>query len=71
MFYAELIAVRLTYTSLFVRPLVPDMGIKVADIIALFLPNPKQFVYARFESRAADCENRKFFLQIIAVHYPE
>ena len=42
--YAELIAVRLADRAGFVRPAVPNVRIELVDVVALLLPNPKEFV---------------------------
>ena len=47
------------------------MRLQIADIIALFLPDPKQFVYTGLESSAADREYGKLLLQIVTVDNPE
>ena len=39
-FDAQLIAVCLAYRTAFVRPTVPDVRMKVVNVVALFLPNP-------------------------------
>ena len=59
-FYAELVAVRFAYTAVFVRPLVPDMGMEVMDVVALLLPYPQYLVYARAECRAPYGQDGKF-----------
>ena len=40
MLYTQLIAVCLTDGAVFIRPLIPDMAVKVVDIVGLLLPNP-------------------------------
>ena len=58
---AELIAVRLSYRPRFVRPTVPNMGVEVMHVVALFLPNPQDFVDCGFESGATKRDYRKLF----------
>ena len=60
MLYAELIAVSLAYAAVFVRPLVPYVRVKVADVVALLLPYPQYLVYARAECRAPYGQDGKF-----------
>ena len=67
----QLIPVGLADRAVFVGPAVPDMRLQIADIIALFLPDPKQFVYTGLESSAADREYGKLLLQIVTVDNPE
>ena len=69
--YAELIPVRLADGAAFVRPAVPDMGGKVMDIVALFLPDPEDLVDGRFQIGTADREDGELFPQVIAGHLPE
>lgn len=59
--FAELIAVRFANRACFVRPAVPDMRIQIMHVVALFLPNPKDFVYCGFECCAAQSDDRKLF----------
>ncbi len=68
---AELVAVRLANRAVFVRPLIPDFRVQIADIVAFFLPNPQKLVNARLDIGAADCEYGELLLQVISVHYTE
>ena len=70
-FLRKLIAVRFADRSAFVRPAIPNVRVQVAHVIALFLPDPKQFVDTRFERRAPNGEDGKFFLQIVPVYDAE
>jgi len=67
--YAELIAVRFADRTSLVSPTVPDMGVEIVNVVALFLPYPQDFVDSRFECGATKCDYRKFFRQIVAVDY--
>ena len=60
-FFAELIAVRLADRARFVRPTVPNMRVQIVYVVALFLPNPKDFVDCGFESGATKRDDRKLF----------
>ena len=44
MFDAKLIAVRFADATIWVGPLVPNVRIKIIDVVGFFLPNPKNFV---------------------------
>ena len=58
---AELIAVRFADRTGFVSPTVPDMGVEIVNVVALFLPYPQYFVNSRFECGAAKCDYGEFF----------
>ena len=64
---AKLIAVGLADGTGFVRPGVPDVGGEVVDVVGLFLPDPEELVHRAFEIRAAQGEDGKLLLQIVAV----
>ena len=66
-FDAELVAVCLADRTRFVSPTVPNMRIEVVDIVALFLPNPQNFVYCGFESGASKRDNGEFFGKVVSV----
>ena len=59
--FAELIAVRFADRACFVRPAVPDVRVEVVHVVALFLPNPKDFVYCGLERSATQRDDGKFF----------
>ena len=59
--FAELIAVRFAYRACFVRPAVPDVRVEVVHVVALFLPNPENFVYCGLERRATQRDDGKLF----------
>ena len=67
MFHAKLIPVRLANRARLVRPTIPNMRMKIVNIIALLLPNPKQFVDTRFERRATNGQNRQLLRQVVTV----
>ncbi len=47
----QLIAVRLAYRTVLVRPLVPDMAVKILYVVGFLLPYPEDFVGSAFDSR--------------------
>lgn len=59
--FAELIAVRFANRACFVRPTVPDVRVEVVHVVALFLPNPENFVYCGLERRATQRDDGKLF----------
>ena len=64
---AKLIAVGLADAACFIRPGVPDVGREVVDVVGLFLPDPEELVHRAFEVCAAQGEDGKLLLQIVAV----
>ena len=53
----ELVAVGLADGAGLVRPLVPDVGIGVMDVVGFLLPDPEKLVHRRFPIGAADGED--------------
>ena len=64
---AKLIAVGLADGTGFVRPGIPDVGGEVVDVVGFFLPDPEELVHCAFEVCAAQREDGKLLLQIVAV----
>ena len=54
-----------------VRPLVPDLGVEVMDVVGLLLPDPQQLVHRRFPVGPPQGQDGEFLLQVIAVHDAE
>ena len=69
MFYAHLIAVGLSDGSVLVRPGIPDMTVKVMNIVGFFLPDPKHFIRRTLKRRPPKRQDRKLLRQIIPVHH--
>ena len=65
--HAQLIAVGLADGAVFIRPLVPDVGTQVPDVVGLLLPDPQQFVHGGFPIGPAQGQDGKLLLQIVAV----
>ena len=65
--HAELVAVGLADAAALIRPRVPDVGGKLVDIIALFLPDPQKLVHRAPPIGAAQREDGEFPLQVVAV----
>ena len=63
----QLIAVSLADGAGLIRPLIPDPGVEVMDVVGLFLPDPQQLVHSCFPVGPAEGQNRKLLLQIVAV----
>lgn len=66
-FLSKLVAVGLTDASVFIGPGIPYVGMKVMDVVALFLPDPKYLIKTALEGSLSYGENRQFLLKIITV----
>ena len=66
-FDGQLIAVSLADGAGFIRPLIPDPGVEVMDVVGLFLPDPQQLVHSCFPVGPAEGQDGKLLLQIVAV----
>ena len=71
MLHTKLIAVGLADGAGLIRPGVPDVGGEVADVVGLFLPDPEELIHRAFQIRAAQREDGKLLLQIVAVDKAE
>ena len=69
--HTELVAVGFADGACFIRPGIPDVGGKVMDVVRLLLPDPEKLVHRAFEIGAAERENGKFLLQVVAVDKTE
>ena len=69
--YAHLISISLSDRTVFIRPTVPDMTVKIIDIIRFLLPDPQKLIRTAFDCCSSKCQCRKFFRQIIPVHNSE
>ena len=63
----ELIAVRLTDRAVLACPGIPDVGIKLGDLIRLLLPDPEDLVDAVLDARLTEGHYRELLTEIIAV----
>ena len=66
-FYAELITVRLADRAVCVRPRIPDMRREIVNVIALFLPDPENFVERVLKIRLSYRNYRKLVAKVVAV----
>src|SRR5699024_4341281 len=57
--------------SVLICPCIPDMGVKIMDIVGFSLIDPEDLVHTGFQSGLSQRQRRKFFSQVITVHYPE
>ena len=69
--HLHLIAVCLANGACFIRPAVPDVAVKIVDIVGFLLPDPEDLIHSAFQRRLPQRQRRKFFPQIIAVHHAE
>ena len=67
-FYAKLVTIRFADGASFVRPTIPNVTVQIVDVVALFLPNPKQFVNGGFESGTSKCDDGELFLEVVSVY---
>ena len=69
--HTQLITVGFADAAVLVCPGVPDVAAEIMDVVALFLPDPEQFIYRAFEILAPQGQHREFLPQVIAVDHPE
>ena len=67
--YAHLISISLSDRTVFIRPTVPDMTVKIIDIIRFLLPDPQKLIRTAFDCCSSKCQCRKFLRQVIAVDH--
>ena len=59
--HRQLVAVGLADAATLIRPGVPDVGGKLVDVIAFFLPDPQKLIRTAFDCCSSKCQCRKFF----------
>ena len=69
--HPQLVAVGLADGAVRVRPLVPDAGVQVVDVVGLLLPDPEQLLHRRLPIGPAEGEEGELLSQVIAVHQAE
>jgi len=68
---AQLIAVGLADRAVRTSPAVPDVAAQLRDTVGLFLPDPQKLLDAGLVVGSAERHDRKFLLQVVAVHDAE
>ena len=71
MLHTHLVPIRFTDRAVLVCPCIPDVAVKVMDVIGFLLPDPEHFVGGALERRLSERHDRKLFGQIITVHNPK
>ena len=69
--HAQLIAVGFSNGTVLVCPAVPDVAVKIMDIVGFLLPDPQDLVHGTFQRSFSKGQRREFLSQIITVHHTE
>ena len=59
MLHPELITVSLADRAVLISPAVPDVRTEIGNVVRLFLPYPKQFLYRSREISSAQSDDRE------------
>ncbi len=71
MLYPHLITVGFSDRTRLIRPAIPDMALKLMNIIRFLLPDPQHLIRTALNRSPPKRQRRKFLRQIITIHYPE
>ncbi len=67
--YSHLVPVCFAYRAVLISPFIPDMALKVLNIVGFSLPYPQKLITSCFDSCRSQGQSRKLFLQIITIYY--
>ena len=69
MFHTQLITICLTDRTIFICPAIPDMAVKIMDVIRFLLPDPQNLIHGAFQCCFTKCQCRKFFPEVITIDH--
>ena len=69
MFHSKLISVCFTDRTIFICPAIPDMAVKIMDVIGFLLPDPENLIHSTLQRSTSKRHGRKFFSKVISVYH--
>ena len=71
MFHTQLIAISFSNRAILVSPAIPDVTVKIMNIIGFLLPDPEDLIHGAFQRSFTKSKCREFLAQIVTVHNSE
>ena len=69
--HPQLVAVGFADGTVLIRPLIPDVGVQIPNVVGFLLPNPQKFLHGGFPIGAPQGQDGEFLPQVVAVHNAE